>query len=208
MKKIYTVLLACFACATINAATYTISINGNNTYSQPSLSANVGDVVTIQASSTHPLNQVDASTWNANGTATVAGGWGTQMSDYTFTLTTPGTIYYVCQNHAPSGMKGRIDVTAVGIKENTSLVKQFSLYPNPAVNTLNLNFSLTEAASVNAKMLNLLGQEVAELLPATTLPENVHNYKVELPANITAGTYFVIINVNDTRVTKKLVIAK
>jgi len=59
----------------MNAATFSVNISGFS-YSPASLTVAVGDVITIQASGTHPLVQVDGATWNAGGTSSVTGGWG------------------------------------------------------------------------------------------------------------------------------------
>ena len=208
MKKIYTLLFACATFLSIKAASFTITVVGF-AYSPASLTVTAGDVVTIQTSSMHPTAQVDATTWNANGTTTLTGGWGVKTADYTFTASAVGTIYYVCQAHVLSGMKGTINVVAtVGINEKTAFLNSFELFPNPATNTIGLNFSLNANSSLSAKLFNVLGQEVSVLIPNTNLQDNNYSYKLDVPANIPSGTYFVLITANENRFTKKLVIAK
>ena len=208
MKKIYFLLFACLTGLTIKATSYTVSISGN-TYAPASLTITVGDVVTIQASATHPLNEVSATTWLANGSTTLATGWGSKVADHTFTVSAAGGIFYVCQNHVSMGMKGSIVVLPItGINENISLASQMSIFPNPTTSDFNLNFTLNSDANVSAKLINLIGQEVGVLMPNSTLPASDHNYTFETPAAISAGTYFVVVTVNDTRVTKKLIVSK
>lgn len=115
---------------TVSAANINIVISGFS-YSPSATTGSVGDVVTIQASASHPLVQVDQPTWNANGSTAMSGGWGTQTSNYTFTITTVADIYYVCANHVGSGMKGMITVTASGISQVTAAAYSISLFPNP-----------------------------------------------------------------------------
>ncbi len=126
MKKIYTLLFVCISLMSARATSYTISTSGTS-YSPNTLTVSIGDVITIQASGTHPLAQVDQTTWNANGTATVSGGWGTKTADHTFTVISANSIYFVCTNHVGMGMKGQITVAASGIKEKFKCDK-FTFY--------------------------------------------------------------------------------
>lgn len=91
----------------------------------------------------------------------------------------------------------------VGIKENQEIVSNVNLFPNPATNTVNLVLNLNNAAKVNVKIYNVVGQEISnfekELLSGSnTLTVNLANYK--------QGVYFVQSIINGTIVTKKLVV--
>ncbi len=112
MKRNHLLLLTVLflGSATCHAVEHTITISGL-TYAPASVNANVGDIVHIAASSTHPLVQVDQSTWDSNGSTPMPSGWGTQTSEFTFTIQTLGDIYYVCANHVGSSMKGMITVS-------------------------------------------------------------------------------------------------
>src|SRR5947207_1117659 len=115
------------------AANINITISGF-AYSPNATSANIGDVVTIQASSMHPLVQVDQTTWLANGNTPMGSGWGTKTAAYTFTITTASAIYYVCANHVSTNqMKGLIGVSN-GIMSTTAASYNINLYPNPVSN--------------------------------------------------------------------------
>ena len=108
MKKIYSIITLVLATVCVKAATHNINISGF-TYSPATISVQVGDVIIIQADATHPLVEVDAATWNANGNTPMAGGFGTKTSTYPFTATTSSQpIYYVCRDHVGMGMKGMI----------------------------------------------------------------------------------------------------
>ncbi len=208
MKKIYLSLFACLIYLGMNSATFSVNISGFS-YAPASLTVAVGDVITIQASATHPLVQVDGGTWNAGGTASLTGGWGVKTADYTFTVSTVGSIYYLCQVHGPSGMKGQLTViAAAGVNENSNFINNLILFPNPANNKMTVNFGLTTASQVSAKLMNLLGQEVAVLIPNTKLPADNYSYTFELPAAMPDGAYFAVITSNDRRVTKKVVVNK
>lgn len=134
MRKNYTLIFALILIyGRIDAAHFTIVPTGNLTYSPMTTNASVGDTVTITASGTHPAVEVSQSTWNANGNAPLSGGFGFHSTTFNITLTTVGTIYFVCNNHNSSGMKGQIVVTASGVSELSAnnLVK---ILANPSTN--------------------------------------------------------------------------
>ena len=197
MKKI-TTTLACLMLITqsLFATTYTITTSGF-TYSPATLNASVGDVVTIAASTTHPLVQVDQTDWNANTPNPVSGGWGTKTTAYTFTITTTNTIYYGCQNHMASmQMKGQINVTAAtGIKQVTANTNKAVLYPNPVVNG---EFTVkTENNPTNGKVTiyNMEGK----LLETYMLTAGIAEIKTKLPT----GEYFYAVTVNQKEISRE-----
>lgn len=93
--------------------------------------------------------------------------------------------------------------SVLGIKENFENGSTVNLYPNPATNSVNLLYNLTNAAKVNVKIYNVVGQELSTFekeLPAgnNSLNINLENYK--------QGIYFVKSTVQGKLVTKKLVV--
>jgi plastocyanin len=112
MKNIFLALLTLLSYSVFSAS-HTMLINGIS-YSPSNLSAQVGDTVTISASGSHPLVQVDSTTWQANGSTELVGGWGTKTSNYTFEITANEDIYFVCLAHVLMGMKGKISVSSSG----------------------------------------------------------------------------------------------
>jgi plastocyanin len=196
MKKIITTF-ACLILFTqgLLATTYTITISGF-AYSPTTLSVAVGDVVTIAASGTHPLVQVDQTNWNTNTPTPVSGGWGTKTAAYTFTVTSTSTIYYGCQNHMASmQMKGQITVTTTGIKQVTATANKSLLYPNPVVNG---EFTVkTENSTSNGKVTiyNIEGK----LLETYTLTNGVVEIKTKLPT----GEYFYSVTINQKEISRE-----
>lgn len=193
MKKIITIL-ACslFITHGMFATKYTITISGF-AYSPATVSALVGDTVSIAASTTHPLVQVDQTNWNNNTPTAMAGGWGTKTTTYTFVITTTGTIYYGCVNHMASmGMKGQINVSSSGIKQITSTNGKAILYPNPAVNG-EFSVKLTNSTA-NGKVVlyNMEGR----LLETYTLTAGIAEIKSKLPM----GSYFYGVVVNEKEI--------
>jgi xyloglucan-specific exo-beta-1,4-glucanase len=194
MKKIITTF-ACliFISQSLLATKYTIITSGF-TYSPATVNAVVGDTISLAASTTHPAVQVDQTNWNANTPTPMAGGWGTKSATFTFTITSPGTIYYGCANHMASmGMKGQINVASAGIKQvaaNNSI--KATLYPNPATNgefTVKLD---NNSANGKVTLYNIEGK----LLETYTLTAGIAEIKTKLPA----GAYFYSVTVNQKEI--------
>jgi plastocyanin len=114
------------------AAEHVIGTAGNS-FSPASITVQLGDNVTIQATASHPTTQVSESTWNANGTAPIGGGFTGQTSSFSFMITSLSTIYFVCENHVVShNMKGKITVaTTTGVEEGINKIG-FRILNNPA----------------------------------------------------------------------------
>lgn len=209
MKKIYSICLFTIATLCMKGVTsYTVNISGF-TYAPASLTVAVGDVVTIMATGNHPLLEVSQTTWNSNGNTALSGGFGPVTTAYTFTVTSTNTIYYVCQNHAGSGMKGQINVASVstGITENSNVLSNISLFPNPAKgNKFSMKFNTIEKVNVMAKLYSISGQEVETLIENKEFVSGTNTVNVELKENTPAGVYFVQFTSNTFKVVKKLII--
>jgi plastocyanin len=164
MKKIYLFAVLIMALQTIaSATTHTITTSGF-AFSPDSINANVGDTIIFNvAFGTHPLQQVSSTTWAANGTTPLSGGFsatsGTTFS-VVMTQAQVGVVYYVCTNHVASfGMKGRIFVSAVNGIENIPTISA-QPYPNPA----NQQLHLVTASSgyFSYTITDMLGQTVLQ----------------------------------------------
>lgn len=168
MKRFFTLLIALFFTQAIFATIHTINIAGL-TYSPATTSALVGDTVVIQASGNHPLVQVDSTNWFAGVNTPMGGGWGVKTTTYQFTITGPGTIYFMCQIHGPSmGMKGKINVSApTGLSEQT-IGRSISVFPNPVETG---NFTVVTGANapdgLSLELYNTEGQIIEKHKLAT-----------------------------------------
>jgi hypothetical protein len=93
--------------------------------------------------------------------------------------------------------------SVVGIKENELNKNTFSVFPNPAKTAVNLMFNVEKTSTVNIKIYNVLGEEVAvynneSISKGSNLNINVANYK--------KGIYFVNVIMNGTSTTQKLIV--
>jgi plastocyanin len=205
MKKIYTILFLTIATVCMKATSYTITTVGT-TYSPNTLTVSIGDVVTISANANHPLAEVSQTTWNANGTATLSTGFGNKTSNYTFTVSTANDIYYVCTNHVGMGMKGMITVSTVDVKEQTEAIANVSIFPNPAKNQFSVRFNSVENGNVTAKLYSICGQEIETIEINKEYNLGVTTLNIDLQNNIPAGVYFIQLNYNSKKTTRKLII--
>ena len=172
------------------SANINITISGF-AYTPSSATALVGDVVTISASTTHPLVQVDQTNWNANTPTPMGGGWGTKTSAYTFTITTAANIYYGCANHMASmQMKGMITVNAAGINQVVTSAYSIDLYPNPVTAG---EFTVKAEGYNGTDGKILLYNEEGKLMETHNLTGVSTLLKTKLPA----GVYFYAVMIGN-----------
>lgn len=205
MKKIYYILLLTISTICLRATSYTVSIVGYS-YSPATLTVSIGDIVTIAASSAHPLDEVSQATWNANGTATLSSGFGIKTSNYTFTVTSTNTIYYVCTANVSIGMKGQIIVSTSGINEQSTPLGNISIFPNPAKDKFYIKFNSTENTFVTVKIYSICGQEVQSFISNKEFNAGDNSFTVNFQNAIAPGLYFVDFKYNSKKIIKKLII--
>ncbi len=154
MKALYAIA---FAGAIVSTqAQTTISTTNNFSFSPTPATVELGESVNFMINSPHTATQVSQETWMANDSDPLSGGFNFSSGNHTYTPTEVGVIYYVCQPHVSSGMKGIIIVeNTTGIDENSSS-ELFRLFPNPVANEL-----IVEIAGSNELVLiDVQGREV------------------------------------------------
>jgi plastocyanin len=174
-----------FGASFANATTFTISTSGF-TFAPSSITVTDQDTIQFVVGGGHNATEVSQTTWNANGTTVLAGGFAYQSGTNILTGLTAGTRYYVCTPHVGLGMKGQITITStVGISNNTAN-KNLLLFPNPIKDKFTVNLKGNETS---IKIYDVLGKTIAEY-------SNLNNGVMEIDAlqNVTSGTYFLIVN--------------
>jgi Secretion system C-terminal sorting domain/Carboxypeptidase regulatory-like domain len=79
-------------------------------------------------------------------------------------------------------------------------------YPNPFNPSTNIEFFLPKSSNTDLKIVNILGEEVKTLYKGFLSPGN---YKFRFDAGIySSGVYFVILNTNESRLVKKIILLK
>lgn len=190
----------------VNAASYNITIGGFS-YSPSTLTVNVGDVITIEASDLHPLVQVSAASWDANDPSLLSGGF-SSTTNYNLTITAAmagTTIYYACSNHAISGMKGMINVNVLsGIRETQAHDYDFTVYPNPAASGAWLNVGVKKTGRISFSMYDMKGR-----LAARFMDINFQAGILTVPFNIPPlqkGLYILQMHTSQGMLRKQIVI--
>jgi hypothetical protein len=121
---------------------------------------------------------------------------------YTEVNSTINYPFSVDQNNSFSSANNRFEVvyktgSSLSIADFTT--ESVSLYPNPSTNNgFNLELPL-EAANVNIKIYNMLGQEIAVKLNET----NSNTINCETATSLPAGLYQVVITKDNSKIIKK-----
>jgi hypothetical protein len=90
-----------------------------------------------------------------------------------------------------------------GINENGN---NFSLqaFPNPVSDQLTINYEISESASVEISLVDVLGREII-VVPATNQSRGMHEQKINLSEfNLAKGIYFLRMNVNGKNAVVKI----
>jgi plastocyanin len=203
MKK--TVTLFAFVALIVfqaHAVKHTITYSGFN-YSPATLTVHVGDTVTIQASVSHPILQVSKATWNANGTTGLSGGFMKTTKNYTMTVASQDTIWYICIDHVEYGMKGKIVVAALaGVEDTPGPAINVSFYPNPVSEKGTVKISGAEQASFTVGVFSISGQLQQDLSRSLTRIGG-DQYATFDASTMPAGNYFVLATSGKSRMVKK-----
>jgi plastocyanin len=152
MKK-FLLFIVLFSIATIGFSTTVTVTNSGFEFNPSTITIHLGDDVLFNIASIHDVVEVSLATYTANGTTPLPGGFSLPLGGGTVpaNLLTAGIHYYVCGQHASSGMKGTITVqSSAGIAENPSK-DGFSIFPNPS----NGNFQLKINNPQSAKKFDL-----------------------------------------------------
>jgi hypothetical protein len=191
--------------ATNTFSTFFIAPNpGCASWSSTLVTVNVNDVVTFGAGGTCPLVEVSQATWMANGTTSLATGFGIKNTSYTFTITalTSNTIYFA--STANGNAKGRIvKAGSTGLSSINNQLTQVSLFPNPVASEVNIIVP-SSVKDVTLKLIGINGKEIE--LPSSSVQGSV--ITAILPSSIGNGVYFIEVSTANERVYKKVVITK
>lgn len=138
IKKTTLTILSVIFIAAAHAATFTI-FNSGLSFSPAVVNAVVGDTIIFSANG-HPTLEVSQTTWNANGTTPLPGGFSFPSGSGQVILTSAGTRFYVCTLHIGAGMKGQINVTSPSSIGNiiTAMGQKGMVYPSPATGPINI----------------------------------------------------------------------
>ena len=159
--------------------------NNYYTYSPQTITINAGDTVVFEISSGHDVVEVSQQTWNSNGNTQLSGGFSLPYGGGTLLTAnlTAGTHYYVCTPHAYMGMKASIIVQNITPVINNKVFSEFSVYPNPVTDVVNIRITGDKKGEVFS-IVNLAGKQVL----TGKLEDEINS--VDL-SGLNSGLYFV-----------------
>lgn len=152
-------------------------------------------------------------------THTIAGNKGLGSKTWTFDWTAPamgtGTVtFWSAYNFANGNNAATGDVivnstyevpeASVSINEIGSSKEGFSVYPNPAIDRINISFNITEPENVSIELFSVDGKLVSELAKDYLL-NGEHNFNYDV-STINAGIYFVKVSEGKNSHYKKVMI--
>jgi hypothetical protein len=102
-----------------------------------------------------------------------------------------------------------ININSVGINNSVSKgdLNLFAASPNPANNSININFSLNTSSKVDIEVIDLTGKIVKTIKGTDTFSNGKHAISVDL-TNLESGSYFYSINASGSKIFSKFVVAK
>jgi hypothetical protein len=95
---------------------------------------------------------------------------------------------------------------AAGISTYTSSIMAVNVFPNPATDNTNINFTLAEASNVTITVYNLVGQQV-KTESLGRLADGEHTFVLNTES-LTTGLYFITMKVGNETITKKITITR
>ena len=98
-----------------------------------------------------------------------------------------------------------ITFTAVGTQE-ISAIEEFRLFPNPASQSINVQFSVNRPSTTNMKITNALGAIVQSYEPSV-FNAGFYNEKLDI-SDLISGIYYLSINNGEQIISRKFVVIK
>jgi hypothetical protein len=99
-----------------------------------------------------------------------------------------------------------IVISVVGV-DNTKLMNQLVLYPNPVKNNATVAFNLMQSAKLSIKVLDINGRVIATIADNASFNAGVQNLTVDASA-LEAGVYMVRLYNNETASTIRFVVVR
>ncbi len=102
-----------------------------------------------------------------------------------------------------------INFNTVGINGGVSKgdLSIFAASPNPASNSININFSLNTASKVEIEVIDISGKTVKSIKGNETFANGKHSISVDV-TSLESGSYFYSINAAGTKIFSKFIVTK
>jgi hypothetical protein len=131
---------------------------------------------------------------------------------------TPGMATIIIKTYLESNPSNfivdtfRVQLGSVGIRQISSVVDGYKLgqnYPNPFNPSTRINFSIAKAERISLKVYDILGNEVANLIPDKISQPG--SFAVEFNSNdykMSSGVYYYTLRTGNFVSTKKMLLVK
>ena len=134
--------------------------------------------------------------------------WSDGSTSTTLDVTTPGT--YSVTITGPNGCQKTDEIVIDAYTSTEELLSSditiFNVFPNPAMNTVNIALNISTGAEVTLSLNNLLGQRLYEQTIATTNINETHSFDV---SHLPNGIYFISVELDGKHTrTEKIVVRK
>ncbi|HEY9114488.1 MAG TPA: DUF4397 domain-containing protein, partial [Bacteroidales bacterium] len=93
-------------------------------------------------------------------------------------------------------------LTPAGINESLVDLETFKVYPNPAVESINVSFNLKETSEVAVELIDITGRTL-KTMNLGSRSANVYNEKIDV-AQLPMGLYMLNVRTNNSVVSKKV----
>jgi plastocyanin len=134
--------------------------NVGTSFSPETITITAGDTVEFDIETSHNAVEVSKSTWDANGSTALSGGFSVAKGGGSVlpAKLAEGTHYYVCQPHASMGMKGTIIVKGANSIAENAAAHPITLFPSPATDLITIKGSNTSHSAYS--IISIDGKEV------------------------------------------------
>lgn len=106
-----------------------------------------------------------------------------------------------------NGMKGATSsCNYFEVCKSSIRLDKFKLYPNPARQTVNIEFDMNEAITGVISIVNMAGLKLRELIPKTTFSTGHNYYQMDL-SGISPGMYLISVNTIKGFKTQRLIVS-
>ena len=121
-------------------------------------------------------------------------------------------LRFVFRSDAVVGRSNNIYIDQINLTGNvatsiTELEKDMELviYPNPTASSANIDFTLTQNKSAKINVIDVMGRVLEESVKTADNDGHI-SYTINQRGNLAAGVYFVNIDIDNQRISKKIII--
>lgn len=158
MKNVFITLLLVFVFIKVQSQTTHTITTSSFTFSPADITIAVNDKVVFNTSASHPIVEVNQTTWNDNGNTALENGFVFPSGSGEITFTQEGIHFYVCDVHYSGGMKGKITVSNTTSLSLLPALNKATIYPNPLnVDILRVSLSQSVSVPVHAIIYDIVG---------------------------------------------------